>query len=169
MSLHDNKDLCFNMDPHSKKQKNYRSFLGLEKNCLGASLIASVKLRFACLWQWYINIILTIIDIILRPVFYLKHNWTLWVCPYLTGNTIRLRYDSNRLMLSIGLWQWYINITITILDIIHRSVIYLKQCFGDWILSPSSHGTYTVKLFSIPYDVFRNIFTNITNRFSSRK
>jgi hypothetical protein len=29
-------------------------------------------------------------------------------------------------MLSIGLWLWYINITITILDIIHRIVFYLK-------------------------------------------
>jgi hypothetical protein len=30
-------------------------------------------------------------------------------------------------MLSIGLWRWYINITITILDIIHRFVLYLKH------------------------------------------
>jgi hypothetical protein len=30
-------------------------------------------------------------------------------------------------MLSTGLWRWYINITITILDIIHRPVFYLKQ------------------------------------------
>jgi hypothetical protein len=30
-------------------------------------------------------------------------------------------------MLSIGLWRWYINITITILDIIHRPVFYLKR------------------------------------------
>jgi hypothetical protein len=30
-------------------------------------------------------------------------------------------------MLSIGLWRWYINITITILDIIHRIVFYLKH------------------------------------------
>jgi hypothetical protein len=27
---------------------------------------------------------------------------------------------------SVGLWRWYINITITILDIIHRPVLYLK-------------------------------------------
>jgi hypothetical protein len=26
----------------------------------------------------------------------------------------------------IGLWRWYINIAITILDIIHRPVFYLK-------------------------------------------
>jgi hypothetical protein len=30
-------------------------------------------------------------------------------------------------MLSIDLWRWYINITITILDIIHRPVFYLKK------------------------------------------
>jgi hypothetical protein len=42
--------------------------------------------------------------------------------------TLRLRYEPNRLMLrvSIGLWRWYINVTITILDIIHYSVFYLK-------------------------------------------
>jgi hypothetical protein len=30
-------------------------------------------------------------------------------------------------MPSTGLWRWYINITITILDIIHRPVFYLKD------------------------------------------
>jgi hypothetical protein len=30
-------------------------------------------------------------------------------------------------MLSIDLRRWYINVTITILDIIHRPVFYLKQ------------------------------------------
>jgi hypothetical protein len=30
-------------------------------------------------------------------------------------------------MLSIGLWRWYINVTITILDIIHRPNFYLKH------------------------------------------
>jgi hypothetical protein len=29
-------------------------------------------------------------------------------------------------MLSIGLWRWCINISITILDIIHRPIFYLK-------------------------------------------
>jgi hypothetical protein len=32
-----------------------------------------------------------------------------------------------RLMLSVGLWRWYINITVTISDINHRPVIYLKH------------------------------------------
>jgi hypothetical protein len=36
------------------------------------------------------------------------------------------------------------NITITILDIIHCPVLYLKiSRFGAWILSPSSGGTYS--------------------------
>jgi hypothetical protein len=30
-------------------------------------------------------------------------------------------------MLSVGLWRWYINVTITILDIIHRPVLYKTQ------------------------------------------
>jgi hypothetical protein len=49
-------------------------------------------------------------------------------------------------MLSIGLWLWYINIrvTITILDIIHRPVFFLKtRRFGDWILSLSSGRIYS--------------------------
>jgi hypothetical protein len=38
---------------------------------------------------------------------------------------------------------WHLFLTITILDIIHRPVFYLKiQCFGNWILSSSSGGTY---------------------------
>jgi hypothetical protein len=32
--------------------------------------------------------------------FYLKLNSTLWVCPYLTGNTLRLRYEPNLSQLS---------------------------------------------------------------------
>jgi hypothetical protein len=81
------------------------------------------------LWRWYsyINITITILDIIHRPAFYLKLNSTLYICPYLTGNTLRLRYQPNMLMLSIGLWRWYINIIITILDIIHRPVFYLSK------------------------------------------
>jgi hypothetical protein len=72
------------------------------------------------------TLFITILDILRRPVFYLKLNSTLQVCPYPTGNTLRLRYEPNRLMLSIGLWRWYVNITIRILDIIHGPVFYLK-------------------------------------------
>jgi hypothetical protein len=46
---------------------------------------------------------MTILGVIHRPVFYLKLDSPLYVCPYLTGNTLRLRYKPNRLMLSIGL------------------------------------------------------------------
>jgi hypothetical protein len=35
-------------------------------------------------------------------------------------------------MLSVGLWRWYINITITILDIIHRPVFYLHLLRFLW-------------------------------------
>jgi hypothetical protein len=49
------------------------------------------------------HITITILDISHRPVLYLKLNSTLYVCPYLTGNTLRLRYEPNSLMLSIGL------------------------------------------------------------------
>jgi hypothetical protein len=34
-------------------------------------------------------------------------------------------------MLSTGLWRWYINITITILDIMHRPVFYLKHDISE--------------------------------------
>jgi hypothetical protein len=83
---------------------------------------------------WYINITITILDIIHRPVFYLRLNSTLQVRPYLMGNTLRLSYQPNTLMLSIGLWRWYINITITILDIIHRPVtnLTLTSTLYDW-------------------------------------
>jgi hypothetical protein len=79
-------------------------------------------------WRWYINIAITVLDIIHRPVFYLKLNSTLYVCPHLTGITLHLRYEPNRLMLYIYIymWRWHINIIITILDIIHRHVFYLK-------------------------------------------
>jgi hypothetical protein len=67
-----------------------------------------------------------ILDIIYNSVLYLKLHPTLYVCPYLTGNTLRLRYGPERIMLYIGLSRQYINKIITILDIIHRPVFYLK-------------------------------------------
>jgi hypothetical protein len=67
--------------------------------------------------QWYINITITILDIIHHPVFYLK----------LTGNTLRFRYESNKLMLSTGSWRRYINITITVLNIILRPIFYRER------------------------------------------
>jgi hypothetical protein len=75
-------------------------------------------------------------DIIHRPVFYLKFNSTQQVCPYFTGKTLHLCYEPNRLMLPIGLWRWYFNISIRILNIIYCPVFLLKQCVGTG-LSPS--------------------------------
>jgi hypothetical protein len=37
-----------------------------------------------------------------------------------------LEFYTAKYLGSIGLWRWYINITVTILDIIHRPVFYLK-------------------------------------------
>jgi hypothetical protein len=78
------------------------------------------------LWRWYINITITILDIIRRSVFYLKQLNFIGVYPYLIGNTLYLRYEPNRLMLYMGLWRRYINITIAILGFIRRPVFYLK-------------------------------------------
>jgi hypothetical protein len=79
------------------------------------------------LWRWNItrNIAITTLDSIHRPVFNVKHNSTLQVFPYLTENTLRLRHEPNRLILSIGLWLCYINILI--LDIIQCPVFHLKH------------------------------------------
>jgi hypothetical protein len=74
------------------------------------------------LWQWYINTTMTILDINHHPVFYLKLNSTLY--------TLRLRYEPNRLMLSVGLWRRCINITVATLDIIHRPAFYLQHSFS---------------------------------------
>jgi hypothetical protein len=43
----------------------------------------------------------------------------------LTGSISPLR--AQQVNVIVGLWRWYINITITILDIIHRPVFYLKH------------------------------------------
>jgi hypothetical protein len=69
----------------------------------------------------------TILDIIHRPVFYLKLSSTLQVCLYVTRSILRLRYEPDRLMLSIGLPRWYININIKLRDIIQGPVFNLKH------------------------------------------
>jgi hypothetical protein len=47
------------------------------------------------------------------------------------------------------LWRWYINIIITILDIIHRKsdlyVLFKTRRFGNFILSPPSGGTHSYR------------------------
>jgi hypothetical protein len=45
-------------------------------------------------------------------------------------------------MLSLS---YSMDIVITVLDNIHRPVFYLKQRFEDWILSPYSGRTYSVR------------------------
>jgi hypothetical protein len=47
---------------------------------------------------------------------------SVWSCY-----TRYIRYEPNRLMLSIGLRRVYINVIITILDIGHRAVFYVKR------------------------------------------
>jgi hypothetical protein len=99
------------------------------------------KLRSIGLWKWYINITITILDIIQRPVVYLKHkmdNFRTSQEAHYVSTT-----EPNGLMWSIGLWKWYINITITILDIIHRPVSYLKHMIDN---VPTSQETYTSQL-----------------------
>jgi hypothetical protein len=51
--------------------------------------------------------------------FYLKLHSTLQVYPYITENTLRLHYEPN-LTLSIGLWRWYISITILLFIILFK-------------------------------------------------
>jgi hypothetical protein len=60
-------------------------------------------------------------------VFYLRLNTNLKFCQYLTGNTLRFHYGPNRLMLFIGFWRYYINITITIVDVIHHPIFHLRE------------------------------------------
>jgi hypothetical protein len=48
------------------------------------------------MWWWSINITITILDIIHRPVFYLQLNLTLF-------RTLRLRYKPNKLNAIYGL------------------------------------------------------------------
>jgi hypothetical protein len=96
------------------------TFLYIQVVTDGCSTCGAQLLTFA------VNITVAILDVTHCPVFYLKLNSTqlssaLLVCLYLIGITLHLRYEPNRLMPSIGLWQWHINITITILDIIHLS------------------------------------------------
>jgi hypothetical protein len=55
-------------------------------------------------------------NLLLTSVQYRGQEWWSYYMSTLLYDFMRLRYEPNRLMLSIGLWRWYINITITILD-----------------------------------------------------
>jgi hypothetical protein len=58
---------------------------------------------------------------------------------YFTGNTLRFHCESNRLMRSIALWRWYINMNITLLVIIHRLVFYLKHKIDNFLTSKENN------------------------------
>jgi hypothetical protein len=52
---------------------------------------------------------------------------------------------SDALMLSIGVWRWYVNITTTILDIAHRPVFYLKLNSTGLSVPHKKHITYPLR------------------------
>jgi hypothetical protein len=91
------------------------------------------------LWRWYINVTITILDIIHLLTFYLNHDVSYRCLKQRNVSKIyrfvrtseetyylRRRYEPNRLMLSIGLWPLYNNVAITVLNIIHRPVFLTK-------------------------------------------
>jgi hypothetical protein len=59
---------------------------------------------------------------------------------------------------ALGLWQWCINITIKIVDIIHHPVFYLTQNFREWILPQSSGGTDSVLANWQSYSLFADSY-----------
>jgi hypothetical protein len=75
-------------------------------------------------------------------------------------------------MLSIGLWSWYINVTITILDIIHRRGFLNMQRFGDWILSQFVFSWNILRwaqkkeLVSVPDLILSSLSLMVTNSYS---
>jgi hypothetical protein len=73
------------------------------------------------LWRWYINIIITILDVFHEPLFYFKLSSTY----RFVRTSQETQYVSG--MSTTGLWWWYSNIIITILDIIYRPAFYLKH------------------------------------------
>jgi hypothetical protein len=116
------------------------------------------------LWWWYINITITILDIIHRLIFYFDLNSTqlnstqlystllYGFVRYLIGNRVCLRYEPNRLMLCIGLWRWCIKITITILDIIYCPLLF-KTPSSFFNLNTTLLGLYSVPSSGQTYSV----------------
>jgi hypothetical protein len=73
-------------------------------------------------WMPWFNVAVTILDNLHCPGTVSKmHRFV-----RTSQETLCLRYEPNRLMLSIGVWRWYIYIIIAVLDIIHCPVFYLK-------------------------------------------
>jgi hypothetical protein len=71
-------------------------------------------MRSKGLWRWYINIMVTILDIIHRPAFYLKHK---------NDNTCTSQ-EAHYVYVTTptGLWRRCINIIVTIVDTNNRPV-----------------------------------------------
>jgi hypothetical protein len=94
------------------------------------------------LWPRYVNITITILDIIHRPVFYLKLN-----SIDLSSSNIEHIKSPLRAQQVNAIWRWYINIAITILDIIQIPVLFEKKKKKDFsdtgLCCPSSGGTYS--------------------------
>jgi hypothetical protein len=87
----------------------------------------------------------TILYIIHRPVFYLEQRLGYGILSPSSGGTYS--FGHNRYIRVIGLWQWCINITIAVLDIIYRPVFYLKHGVSETVfclrlqVEPSQLGT----------------------------
>jgi hypothetical protein len=93
---------------------------------------------YIALRRWYINMTITILGIIHRPVFYLKQDVS---CRCLKQKNVNKIYrfvltsqetnyvsaTSYEVMLSIGVWRWYVNVNVTILYINHRPILYFKK------------------------------------------
>jgi hypothetical protein len=90
------------------------------------------------------NITVTILDIIHRPVFfYLKLTQLYWfVLPRKKHITSPLRAQQVNTIYCIGLSRCHVNISITILGIIHCPAFCLKHGFGHWLPSPFPGETY---------------------------
>jgi hypothetical protein len=94
-----------------------------KKICFPKYFILHEEIRSTCLCRLYIDKTITILNSIHRPVFYMKHmmNVSTPQEAYYVSAT-----EPKRLMPSIGLWRRYIDISITILNIIHCPVFYFK-------------------------------------------
>jgi hypothetical protein len=102
-----------------------------------APQVLTLRVRFL---SCYVNV---------RPCF-------LWTkrCMYIPDSSyISCRNQNSAARLFVrytSLWRWYINTIIMFLDIIHRPLLFkTQQRFGDWILSPSSVGAFSVLAQSI--------------------
>jgi hypothetical protein len=94
-------------------------------------------IRSIGLWRRHINVTITILDIIHCPIFHLKLNLTLLVCPYLSRN------------ITFPLLVQQINAIYRFVTMVHKfdyhnswlylsfSLLFKTQHPGHWILTPS--------------------------------